>query len=91
MIEFILIGAIIFLSAFVQGTAGLGFGMVAMGLIPLVLDVKFSIPFFAVYALIVCFMLMLQLRKYLDKKKNSTFINKCIAWNTYWCIIFEIS
>ncbi len=69
MIQYILIGAIIFLSAFVQGTAGFGFGMVAMGLLPLVLDVKFSIPFVAVYALIVCFILMLQLRKHLDKKK----------------------
>jgi len=57
--------AIIFFAAFTQGVAGFGFGLVAMGLLPLVMPELVAIPFVAVYALCVALLIAWEERRFL--------------------------
>ncbi len=58
------IGAIALFGAFVQGTIGFGFGLMAMALLPFVVPVKFAIPFVAVFTMTTNIIINIQLRRH---------------------------
>ncbi len=62
------IAGAVFLAGFVQGVLGFGFGLVAMGLIPLLIGVKAAVPLVAVFAGSVNLVLLLRFRGNLDAR-----------------------
>jgi uncharacterized membrane protein YfcA len=60
---------IVFFAAFTQGLSGFGSILLALPLLAIFLDIKTVIPLVALYGLSITFLLLVQLRKYLEWKK----------------------
>jgi len=68
--EFILVvGLTVLIAGFVQGTLGFGFGMVAMSVIPVYVDVTVAVPIVAFFGVCMNAMLIYGLRRHFDLKK----------------------
>jgi hypothetical protein len=63
------VAAIVLLAAFTQGAIGFGFGLVAMGILPLVVDELVAIPMVAVYSLLVAGMIAWRERHFLSWRR----------------------
>jgi len=63
------VAAIVLLAAFTQGAIGFGFGMVAMGILPLVIDELVAIPMVAVYSLLVAGLIAWREREFLSWRR----------------------
>lgn len=63
------VAAIVLFAAFTQGAIGFGFGMVAMGFLPLVIDELVAIPMVAVYSLLVAGLIAWRERAYLSWRR----------------------
>jgi uncharacterized membrane protein YfcA len=60
---------IVFFAAFTQGLSGFGSILLALPLLAIFLDIKTLIPLAALYGLSITFLLLVQLREYLEWKK----------------------
>ena len=60
---------ILFVAAMVQGSIGFGFGLVSMGLLPWLVDVKLAVPMVALFGLCVNGSLLLYLRQHVRAKR----------------------
>ncbi len=67
--SFLLIGGILFLSAFTQGLSGFGVALVAMALLPKIIGIKDAISLVALVAFIVDFSVLLRYWRSLQFKK----------------------
>ncbi len=65
----LLVGVAVFAGAAVQGMSGFGFGMVAMALLPLVIDVDQAVPLVAGVGITVSMNLAWRLRRQLDLRR----------------------
>ncbi|MFT7578398.1 MAG: putative membrane protein YfcA [Myxococcota bacterium] len=73
----IAVAAIVFFAALTQGIIGFGFGMVSMGLLPLVLPPLVAIPFVSVYAFCVAGLIAWQMRAHISWKRLQPVIIGC--------------
>ncbi|MCB9732036.1 MAG: sulfite exporter TauE/SafE family protein [Deltaproteobacteria bacterium] len=60
------VAGIVFLAAFTQGVVGFGFGLVAMGLLPLLVPELVAIPLVAIYSLCVAAFIAWQVRAHVS-------------------------
>lgn len=60
-----LIGLIILLASFTQGSSGFGFQLVALSLLSLLIDLKFAIPLCAMFGLVINIYLIITLRAHI--------------------------
>lgn len=70
----ILMGLVVFAAAFTHTVAGFGFGLVSMGLLPLLVPVQFAVPLVAVYAWMVNGVVMVQMFRHIDGKRLVPFL-----------------
>ncbi len=73
MVYAVLIAAVFF-GALTQGVAGFGAGMVAMALIPLVMDVPDAVAVIAVVCLVVNFSILVQIRSHVTRERAGPMI-----------------
>ncbi len=83
------IAAILVAAAFTQSVTGFGFGLVSMGVLPLVLGVKFSIPFVAIYALSLTVILFLRHRGKVQGRQMMPLIVGAVAGTPVGVLILK--
>ncbi len=69
MIEYTLLVLIIFLAGFAQGLSGFGSILLALPLLSIFLDIKTVIPLVALHGLVTTLILLIELRKHLERGK----------------------
>jgi len=70
LVENIIIAATVFLGSAVTGTAGFGFGIVSMSILPFVMSVKIANPMVSIYAIVIFGIMNLQFRKSISWSKS---------------------
>ncbi len=69
MEELVPIALALFAAGVVQGTAGFGFGMVSMSVLPLFLDVRVAVPVVGAYGLCACAVVLVQCRRGVSRER----------------------
>ncbi len=89
MIQLTSIAAILIAASFTQSVIGFGFGLVSMGVLPLVLGAKFTIPFVAIYALLLTITLFLQHREDVKARPMLPLIIGAVAGTPFGVLILK--
>lgn len=66
VVEFIIVFIIVLVGSFIQGTSGFGFGLLAMGLLPLLFSIMDSTLLVLALTLIVSFRILTRMYTYLE-------------------------
>ncbi len=61
--------ALLLVAGFTQGATGFGFGLVAMSVLPHVLDVREAVPLVSVFGLVLCLAMLWRYRSHVDPRK----------------------
>jgi hypothetical protein len=83
------IAFILMAAAFTQSVIGFGFGLVSMGVLPLVWGARFSIPLVAIYALALTFIIFLQHREKVKVRQMLPLIVGAVAGTPFGVLILK--
>jgi uncharacterized membrane protein YfcA len=61
--------AVLLVAGFTQGATGFGFGLLAMCVLPLLMDVTEAVPLVSVFGLVVCLFILWRYRRHADPRK----------------------
>ena len=89
MEQLIGIAAILIAASFTQSVIGFGFGLVSMGVLPLVWGAKFAIPFVAVYALCQTLIMFMRHRESVKGRQMMPLIIGALAGTPFGVLILK--